>query len=201
MIILSIEKSKKHLTAVQFPDETVLLDNDTVAVFGLQEGDHISDDRLQELTDDSARRRAKEKALWLLSFRDYPQKELKDRLRRDFGADIAAQTAETLADAGIISDRRYAENAAEQMITFKGYSKNRARQELYLKGIDRELIAEILDNIETDETAAIAALIQKKYADDLDDEKGRRRVFAAMARRGYGFDDIKAAIRQLTMDD
>ena len=69
----------------------------------------------------------------------------------------------------------------------------RVYMELRRKGIESEIIDEVLDDIEVDEREQIQAVIERKYP-KIDDEKIRRRAVAALQRLGYGWEDIKAVI-------
>ena len=69
-------------------------------------------------------------------------------------------------------------------------------RQLVAYAIDRELIDEILDEIELDEEEQIRAVIDKKYARNLNDEKVRRRAAAALQRMGYGYGVIKSVLSE-----
>ena len=92
-----------------------------------------------------------------------------------------------------MNDRDYAERCAQTLIFTKHMSKRGAAMELRRKGIESEIIDEVLDDIEVDEREQIQAVIERKYP-KIDDEKIRRRAVAALQRLGYGWEDIKAVI-------
>ncbi len=65
------------------------------------------------------------------------------------------------------------------------------------KGLDDELIDEALADYEEETDAQLAALLERKYAADLQDptdQKRINRVKAALVRRGYGYDAIRCAL-------
>ena len=70
------------------------------------------------------------------------------------------------------------------------------RQELARRGIDRELIEDAMAGVaETaDVDAALDALIARRYARCLGDEKGRSRAIGGLLRMGYRQADIRRAI-------
>ena len=57
---------------------------------------------------------------------------------------------------------------------------------------------EILDETELDESEQIRAVIEKKYARGLDDEKIRRRAVNALQRLGFGYGSIKSVLNEYT---
>ena len=54
-----------------------------------------------------------------------------------------------------------------------------------------------MENIETDPIEQIYELCAKKYPDAIEDIKVEKRAVAAAARRGYGYSDIRVALKRL----
>ena len=50
---------------------------------------------------------------------------------------------------------------------------------------------------DTDQVGPILELVRKKYLPKLREPQGRQKVAAALQRRGYGWDEIRAALDQL----
>ena len=57
------------------------------------------------------------------------------------------------------------------------------------------MIDDALSEYRDDTSERAAAVIRRKYRSCLGDEKGMRRLKAALARLGYSYSDIKNAIR------
>lgn len=194
MIITAIEPRRKGLSALYIDGEFAMkLDTQTLIENRFDVGRDIDDDELHEIISLSNERRAKEKALWLISYRDHSKKELADKIRRTCDEDSAQKAVERLEELGLVNDESFAQRYAEQLIFSKHMSKRGALYELSRKGINRELAEEILDGIEVDEEAEIRAVLEKKYR-NLDDEKSRRRAVSALQRLGYGWDSIRHAM-------
>ena len=194
MIITAIEPRRKSLSAIFIDGEYALkLDTETVLSQRIKAGIEIDDDRLLELIKLSDAKRAKEKALWLISYRSHSKKELRDKISRTCDRQSAEKAVERMEELGLVNDRDYAERCAQTLIFTKHMSKRGAAMELRRKGIESEIIDEVLDDIEVDEREQIQAVIERKYP-KIDDEKIRRRAVAALQRLGYGWDDIKAVI-------
>jgi len=77
----------------------------------------------------------------------------------------------------------------------KGCGEHKLRDELYRRGVPRELWEDALSQA-TDPADAIDAFLQKKLAGRQPDRKELKKVSDALMRRGYGWEDISAALRR-----
>ncbi len=196
MIITAIEPRRKSLSAIYIDGEFALkLDTETVLSERLKVGVEIDDDRLLELIKTSDARRAKEKALWLISYRDHSEGELRQKLLKDYGEEAVDKAIERLMELGLINDESFAKKYAESL-SHKHLSQRQIQQKLRLKGIDKELSSETVEDLNLDEKEEIRALIEKKYIRKLSDDADLRRTIAALQRRGFGYSDIKAVINE-----
>lgn len=201
MLITAIEPRRKAMSALYIDGEFVMnLDTRTLIENRFDVGREIDDDDLHEIINLSNERRAKEKALWLISYRDHSKRELTDKIRRTCDEESAEKAVERMEELGLVNDRVFAERYARKLIFTKHMSKTAASYELARKGIDRELADEILDSIDVDEREQIREVIEKKYR-NISDEKIKRRAFSALQRLGYRFDDIRAVLEEYTEED
>lgn len=202
MVITEIKPARKALSILYIDGEYAMkLDTATLQENCIKVGTELDDQELKELIEKSNYRRAKEKALWLISGKDYSKKELADKIKKDSSAETAEEVCERMEELGLINDESYARKYAHDLLYIKRMSKKGARYKLIEKGIDRDLCDEILDEFELDPVEQIMEIIEKKYADKLDDEKGRRRAIAALQRLGYGWSDIKSAIAEFEYEE
>ena len=202
MKVTAVVKKRKYLSDLYIDGELAFtLDSRVLLDEGIKKGVHLDDEELHSLVIKSQQRRAKEKALYLLGFRDHSRKELFDKLRRTEDEQAAEYAVEKMEELHFINDERYTVRLAEQLINVKRLSKRAAAQKLYQKGIDRELIDEVLENIELDPKDNIRELVQKKYMRYLNDEKGRKKTAAALQRMGYSWGDIKSVLSEYTDSD
>lgn len=201
MLITAIEPRRKAMSALYIDGEFVMnLDTRTLIENRFDVGREIDDDDLHEIINLSNERRAKEKALWLISYRDHSKKELTDKIKRTCDEESAEKAVERMEELGLVNDRVFAERYARKLLFTKHMSKTAASYELARKGIDRELVDEILDSIDVDEREQIREVIEKKYR-NISDEKIKRRAFSALQRLGYRFDDIRAVLEEYTEED
>lgn len=195
MLITDIRKRKKAMSAVYIDGEYAMdLDTEFLEENGIRVGVSLTDEQLHRLIEDSGLKRAKSKALYLLSRRDHSRKELKDKIKRDYDDKSAELAVQRMEELGFINDEAFAEKYAHDLLFIKKYSVRRTKYELIQKGIDKELSEEIIEKLNPDERELITSLVNKKYLKKLNDEKGRRQTFSALQRLGYSFEDIRAVI-------
>ena len=202
MTITDIKKGRKYLSAIYIDGElAVHLDTRVVLEENIRAGKEITDERLKELIEISNVRRAKEKALWLISYRDHSKKELVQKIAKAADKESAEIAVDRMEELGLVNDEKYARRYLDQLINIKHLSKNAAKYKLLEKGIDRNLIDEILCETETDPQEHIRAIIERKYLKSLSDEKGKRRCFAGLQRMGYSYSDINSVLQEYIEDE
>src|SRR5574344_992244 len=102
MLITAIEPRRKSLCAIFIDGEFAInLDASTVLESRVDVGLEIDDEDLKKLIDLSNEKRAKEKALWLISYRDHSKKELEDKIKRTCDSRSAVKAVERLEELGL----------------------------------------------------------------------------------------------------
>ena len=199
MQITAIEPRRKGLSALYIDGELAMkLDTEVLIAQRFDVGREITDEELRECLIASELKRCKDKAMWLISFRDHSRRELVDKLRRDYSEDCCEQTADRMVELGLIDDERFARRYSADLINLKHLSYRGVRQKLAEKGISRELIDEVTGEPEIDEEQQIRTIIDKKYSRVVNDEKGRRRAYNALMRLGFSYRDIKSVMAEYT---
>ncbi len=194
-VIEKIEPYKGGVLSVSLSDgKQLFVSRETALEYNLSPGLSLPDVALAEIERSSELRRAKERALYLLDGRDYSYVEMFKKLSQSYSEDICYEVMERLVGMGLIDDRRYAALLAEQLCVKKKHGVMRAKMEMRQKGIPEEIIAKSLGEYDDSSRERLAELIERKYRAYLDDEKGLRRVKAALYRLGYSYEDINAAL-------
>lgn len=136
MRITLLKPCRKSMCAVYIDGEYALkLDMQTLQENHIAQGDTLTDEQLKMLIDQSDLRRAKEKALWLLSYRDHSKKELVDKMKRTCSQQAAQEAADRMEQLGLVDDRAFARRYACQLI----YKKRLAPVLHCIKCVKREL--------------------------------------------------------------
>ena len=198
MKILSVEKYKGSTYRIDFEErEPAFINNEIISLYHLKAGVEIPDEALEEIVYANDFRRARERALYLLDYRDYSYIELYKKLLANYDEQICYDVCDKLAELGLINDRRYAESLARKYMEVKKFGYYRASREMREKGLSKELIDEALSQYEDSVIERICQLVEKKYLKKLEQEDGVKKVKNALVRQGYSYSDINAALEQL----
>ena len=191
---ISYKQGKNNKVHIMIDGEyKMTVDADFPLLASVHDGAEISEDELAFLEEEVNVRRAFNKASDLLSRRDHSEKELLTKLRQKGFAEGAEAAIEKLRDYGYVDDERFAASYAAELKRLKHFGKRRIEQELFKKGVDREIISNVLDSLEFDENE-LCELIARKYYRNLETEKGVQKTINALLRAGYGFGEIKDAL-------
>ncbi len=202
MRITEIAKDKGKLFVLTFSDGSKLwLHADLLLEAALHTGDECSPERIAELKQRAAERRAYEYGLYLLEKRGYSYRELYDKLSAAPNAeeDAVLLALEKLTRYGFLNDARYAEQLARHYVEVKKYGLRRAEFEMRHRGLSQTDIDDALAEYDEPERISeqLLELLHKKYARvlcDPDDRKAVEKVTAALVRRGFSYQQIRFAI-------
>lgn len=195
MLVTAVEPRRKSLSALYIDGEFAMkLDTMTLMENHIKPGVELTDEQLHSLIQKSNARRAKERALYLITYRDHSKKELTDKIRRTCSADAAEQAAQKMEELGLVNDEEFARKYANELLHKKHMAPRAIQYKLREKGITAETISIILEELEYDTYEEIQAVLNKKYYGYSDDEKIKKRAFAALQRLGWGWSDIKDAM-------
>ena len=134
---------------------------------------------------------ARKKALSLLERRDYGSEELKAKLIEKGASPSDAEVAVArMVQYGFVNDENYAAMVARHYAA-RGYGPGRIREELRRRRLGRELWDAALEEAPSDADAAYALFRAKMRGGS--DKDAVRKASAALIRRGFSWDDVRAA--------
>ena len=177
------------------------VDGQTVLEYGLKKGLTVDCGFLSKLQSACLERKARDKAMDLLSRRPHGERELVDKLAKTFPRPLCADIVAELRDAGLIDDRSFAEQLCEEYGQLRCYSARRIKQELYKRGFERELIEELCTPDADGETARAKRLIEKSYLRKLQMEGGPDKVKAALYRQGFSYGVVREALQEFITEE
>ena len=159
-------------------------------------GKDLEEEQITELRQLSLRSLARDRALEYLSRRPMSCKELHDKLLQKGEEEAVADFCVSwLMEQGFLNDERYAGMVVRHYAA-KNYGVGRIRGELSRRGIPRELWDAVLQEApEPDDK------LDKFIASRLRDPEDRdqiQKISNALYRRGYGWDQIRDALRRYT---
>lgn len=158
----------------------------------LHEGQILSADEITALQAAALGAGAKEDALRLIARRPRSIAEVERSLRnKGYDESLITQVVAHLQEVGLLDDLAFARYWVEQREAFRPRSVLALRQELQQKGVDRELIAHLLP--EVDELASARRLAERQAArwQRLPYEAYQARMVAFLQRRGFPYDIIQ----------
>lgn len=160
--------------------------------FGLRSGDELDEAALQRLKEAAGVSNVKVTAAELVGKRAMSRHDLEKKLREKGASDAEARyAAEWLEAIGAINDAEYAALLARHCADM-GYGPARIRDRLYEKGVSRELWEDALASL-PEEGDRIDRFLAGKLRGRRPEEAEKRRLTAALLRRGYAWGDVRDA--------
>ncbi|MBQ6873670.1 MAG: regulatory protein RecX [Clostridia bacterium] len=198
-MLLTYEKGRADKIHISI-DGTYTMTVDATYWYGLgiKNKTEINEEELAQLKSRVNSRRAFNKAIELISRREHSRKEIVTKLTQRGFAEVAEDVADELERLDYLDDERFAGMYAKELKQRKSMGKRRIAQELYLKGISRDIIEIVTEEINESPVEEIIEIINRKYLRYLGDEKGRTRTVNALVRLGYGYSDIKNALNTVS---
>lgn len=172
------------------------LDREVVQQQGLCPGQSLSDSQIDELVRVDLFGKCLEAALHLLSYRPRSEAEIRQRLYRRFEKETIDRVVLHLQERQIVDDAAFARFWTENRESFSPRSKRLLKMELRRKGIDSEVVDEVLGGVD-DEESAYRAAQRKGHNLGKDYETFRQKLGAFLGRRGFSYDVINRTIERL----
>ena len=128
--------------------------------------------------------------------------EVRQKLRgMEFADEIVDEVIADFGRLNLVDDREFARRWVEVRVEDKGEAPAKLAQDLRRKGVERDIIDEVLEEFADALGSAEKAveLLRKKsrrYA-GLEAQKAQRRMYDFLARRGYKEDVVTKAVKQV----
>lgn len=199
-MITGIKAQKKnHDRVIIFLDGEYGFGLSRIVAAWLNIGQHLDEQKIESLLAADAHEVAFNKALRLLDRKPRTSKEISSRLvKSGFTLDQAEMVLQRLKDAGLIADDRFARQWVENRNELHPRSRRLIALELKQKGIDDEVIEQVLEDSSPDEDSALQAAMQ--YARKIpsgDRMEFRKRLSAFLKRRGFNYGTIAPVVQKV----
>lgn len=166
---------------------------------GIKEGEEIPEESLREIREEILPLRAKKRAMNLLQKREYTSAGLREKLREGEYPEACIEEALAYVESyGYVDDLRYARDFIAYNLERK--SRMRIEQDLLRKGIRKDTVRAVFDELEEqgtrqDEAAMIKNLLEKKkYDAKTADRQEKQRMYAFLYRKGFHSEAINRAL-------
>ena len=205
-IITKIEAQKKNDDRVNiYVDEKFFMAiyKELVFSFNLKKGQEIDTNYLKSILDDEMYIKAKNKALNILSKASQSEKQIRQKLSKDFEEHTIDRVIEFLQKYKFVDDEDLATRIINTNVNLNKYGKNKIKQNLYNNGIDKIIIEQARDEIDSDKEFENALYLGKKRYDRLKNEDPRKayqKIGNHLAYKGFNYDIIKKVLNRLFND-
>lgn len=184
-------QDKKKLKICLDNGESFILYKGEAAKLSLFENMVLDEKLYQQIMQDILGKRAIKRAMHLLERQERTEKQLRDKLQQNGYPDICIEQAIAYVKSyHYVDDYRY----ASVYIRYHQEKESRQKltQKLMMRGIDREIISQVMEEeFMADEQAQIKALLMKrKFSFEKADEKERRKTAQFLMRKGFKMHDV-----------
>lgn len=168
---------------------------ETLRELGIEAGDTLDTAAVDAEAIPVERRLARERALRLLSYKERSEAEITRRLTDDgYPEEVAEGVVASLAETGLLDDRRFAEVYARTLVRVQGFGRARAHRAMTKRGIPDDLASAALElhaplNHEADRALSAASRLLKTGDTP-------ERLAGRLVRRGFSTSHALAAARQ-----
>ena len=194
-----VEFDKKRCKVYLDGEFAFLLYKGELRDFSIKNGAEISDATYTEIVEGVLCKRCKLRAMNLLQKKDYTERQLRDKLSEGlYQPELIDDAIGYVKMYKYLDDDRYARDYITYYMSTR--SKNRIIQDLITKGISKEKLMPIMDQLYLQEDGDIEleqvkALLEKKHYDqDMTDFKEKQKIMAFLMRRGFQMSTIKRAM-------
>jgi len=173
------------------------IDLENFVKLGLKVEQELSEREVEEIIKKAEFQKTYDKLVRFATLRPRSEKEVNDWLRKyKVHESIHKELFIRLKRLDLLDDRKFAQWWVEQRITFRPRGKRALSFELRQKGIDRDLINQILNEAKIDEQKIASQLLKKKKYkwEKLGKLKARKKMSEFLARKGFSWTVIKESI-------
>ena len=180
--------------------EEIRVTLNNVTDLGLYAGLQLNDAGMERLRASASRSKCRERALRIIGARPMSEKELRDRLvQKGETPEDAEETVDWLRELRLLDDAEYAAMCVRHYAA-KGFGEMRIRNELYRRGVPKDLWDDALEQL-PEQDDAVDTLLRRKLRGSVTDRDALRRATDYLYRRGFGREEIRAAVERLRMEE
>ena len=198
-IITKIQEQKNKKRVNIFVDDVFFcgLNKETAVIFKLKVGEEVDECLIKDAIFDSEVKSAVEKANDYIGTRMHSKRELYEKLlKKGYEKRVIMTALDKLEEYHYVDDNLFAKLYAEQN---KKYSRKMLENKLMQKGVSADIIHQIIENDSDSQEIELCKKQAEKYAKgkDLSKEGALQKLYASLARKGFSFNVIKQATKDL----
>jgi regulatory protein len=194
---LKPQKNQKRVNVYLDNKFGFAIDLDNLVLLGIKLNREFGQEELEEIIKKSFFQKTFDKLLMFATLRPRSEKEVKMWFsRKQVPESIHEGLMKRLYKLELLDDQKFAAWWITQRQTFRPRSKRQLMMELSQKGISKDIISNVLEDSEVDESKIAKKLLDKaKYKwERYDDETKRQKKAQYLSQRGFSWEIIKKAI-------
>jgi regulatory protein len=165
---------------------------------GLRVGQELSADRLEALAAADHYQRCLNAAIRFLGYRPRSESEIRQRLQKHgFDSDSTGKALARLKELGLVDDAAFARFWKDNRESFSPRSRRLTGLELLRKGLDKDIVEQVISEVNDTDSAYRAALNKARRMYPSDYSVFRRRLGEHLSRRGFGYDVINETVARV----
>ena len=174
----------------------VFLD-EILARYEFKTGAEIDDATFKKIKAENDERVAFDMAVYYLEKYVVSEKGLKDYLKKKgFDGTTISKTCKKLEEYGMIDDEKFAKNYFESLSASQG--KRTIARKLSQKGVSKEIVDELLENVDEEDEFEKARALGEKFAKNRDKTpKNKQKCLAHLIYKGYDYSVAKKVADQI----
>lgn len=201
MIVTAVEELSKSRNKIMIDGEfAFVLYKGELRLYHICVGEEIAQKDYDAIIMNVLPKRAKLRAMNLLTKREYTEKQLRDKLKEGYYPEAVIKEAlDYVAGFHYTDDLRYAVTYITDHESTR--SRRRIEQDLLGKGVGRETLErawaewEAKGGSQDEETMIRALLVKRKYNPDTADRKEQQKTYAFLMRKGFSGESVRRVLQ------
>lgn len=203
MLVTAIEPQKRDETRYNIfidGEYAFVLPMQDILYFKLKEGREVAEETVDFIRKNLIYIKAQDTALHFIGYKMRTVQEIRQKLaEKEFAEETVEEVIAFLEKYGYADDREYCRKYIREKLRMKPKSGYALKIELRQRGISPRIIDEVMAETEMDEAGDAFRWLEKKSRGQWppENEKKKKQLYDFLLRKGYSYDIIGEAFRQM----
>ena len=175
------------------------IDLDNLVINHIKIGTVLTDEEVQKIIRKAEFQKTLDKLLRFATLRPRSEKEIDDYLKRKkVHESMWEDLFEKLKHFELLDDAKFAKWWVDQRLAFKKISGKVLKLELFKKGIDKEIIENVLEETPIDEEKMARELLERRAYkwDGLPEREAKQKKFQYLAGKGFNWEIVEKILSE-----
>ena len=199
-----VKKDEKNVIVYLDNNEKLILTYEILLKNGLRKNRDIPEDHFHFLIRENQKHHIKQKAFSYIGRRHHSAFEIRTKLRqKKYENSLIEEIMNDLIAKKYIDDLEFAGIFTDENIRLKLWGKNKIKGELIKRGVDREIISQVLNEKfpEGNDLENAVDLARRKYKSlqkrNLEEMNLKQKLYTFLSSRGYDYETSKEAVNKI----